>query len=183
MAIVNQAFVRMFLGGRDPLASSFANGLPAVDPKTMRDIVGVVEDIPYQSLALSPTPAFYVVQAQLFPLVRPTVVISARSAEPRTLESGLRSALAAFDPLIMMTFNTAPEIVAATLDRQRLGMTLMLIFGILALVLAAIGIYGVIAYASAQRREEFATRIALGASAEGYADWCWAPVCASRWSA
>jgi putative ABC transport system permease protein len=164
VAIVNQAFVRMFLGTRNPLSASFAYGLPAPDPKTMRDIVGVVQDVSYESLAEPPGPAFYVVQTQLFPLVRQTVVTTTRSGDPRALESGLRSALTAFDPLMMVNFTTAPEIVAATLSGQRLGMTLMVIFGVLALVLAAIGIYGVIAYASAQRREEIATRIALGAS-------------------
>ena len=167
VAIVNQRFARMFLNGQDPLSSSFAFGLPAPDPKTMRDIVGVVDDVPYESLAVAPTPAFYIVSAQLFPLARPTVVIAARGGDPRAIESGVRSAMTAFDPLMMMTFRPAPEILGSTLDRQRLGMTLMLMFGILALVLAAIGIYGVIAYASAQRREEYATRIALGASGGG----------------
>jgi putative ABC transport system permease protein len=164
VAIVNQAFVRMFLGNRDPLSAAFAFGLPAPDPKTMRDIVGVVQDVPYDSLGEPPRPAFYGVEAQLFPLVRQTIVVAARSGDPRALESNIRSALTAVDPLVMISFTTAPAIVAETLSRQRLGMTLMLIFGVLALVLAAIGIYGVIAYASAQRRDEIATRIALGAS-------------------
>jgi hypothetical protein len=165
VAIVNQTFARMFLNGRDPLLSSFAAGLPAPDPKSMRDIVGVIDDMPYESLALAPRPAFYILQDQSFPLVRPTIVISPRSGDPRALESSVRATLTAFDPLIMLSFTTAPEILGSTLVGQRLGMTLMLIFGGLALVLGAIGIYGVIAYASTQRREEFATRIALGASA------------------
>jgi predicted permease len=166
VAIVNEAFVRMFLGTRNPLASSFAFGLPAPDPNTMSDIVGVVRDVPYASLGEPPGPAFYMVQAQRFPLLRQSVVVTARAGEPRTVEGELRAALSAFDPLMMLSFTTAPEIVAATLNRQRLGMTLMLIFGILALILAAIGIYGVIAYVSAQRADEIATRIALGATAK-----------------
>jgi putative ABC transport system permease protein len=165
VALVNRTFARMFLDGRDPLKSSFAYGLPAVDPKTMRDIVGVVDDMPYESLALAPGPAFYIAETQLFPLLRPTIVVTPRAGDPRALEPALRSVLTAFDPLMMMSFTTAPDIVASTLDRQRLGMTLMLVFGALALLLAAVGIFGVIAYGSAQRGAEFATRIALGASA------------------
>jgi ABC-type antimicrobial peptide transport system permease subunit len=61
-------------------------------------------------------------------------------------------------------FERATDVVDATLRRQELGMTLMLIFGGIAVVLAAVGIYGVVAYAGSLRRDEMATRLALGAS-------------------
>jgi ABC-type antimicrobial peptide transport system permease subunit len=63
-----------------------------------------------------------------------------------------------------LDFALASDIVAGTLQRQQLGMTLMLVFGGIALVLAAVGIYGVVSYAGSLRRDEMATRLALGAS-------------------
>jgi putative ABC transport system permease protein len=165
VVIVNRAFVRRFLANRDPLTDSLAYGYPTVDRSTMSRIVGVVEDVRYKSLAEDAEPTYYLPQAQLnFPLLRQSVVIAARGGAPDVLISNIRAELQRFDPQMMVAFTTAPEIVAATLARQELGMALMLIFGATALALAAIGIYGMIAYAAAQRRGELATRIALGAS-------------------
>jgi ABC-type antimicrobial peptide transport system permease subunit len=91
-------------------------------------------------------------------------VVSTPDKPAETLIPQIRNALKAFDPSLAATFTTYETVVGGTLARQQLGMTLMLVFGATALALAAIGLYGVIAYASAQRRGEIATRIALGAS-------------------
>jgi putative ABC transport system permease protein len=167
VAIVNEAFVRRLLGTRNPLATQFAMGLPQPDFHTLYTIVGVVQNVRYASLAGIPEPTCYIAEEQSpFLFLQQPVVVAARAGDPAALISSIQSELARFDPQIVLKFETAPEIVAATLTNQRLGMTLMVIFGTLALVLAAIGIYGIIAYSSAQRRTELATRIALGASAE-----------------
>jgi len=79
----------------------------------------------------------------------------------------VRTQIATLEPQLAFDIDSVPRYVAATLNRQELGMTLMLNFGAAALVLAAVGIYGVIAYASAQRRGEMAIRLALGSTPSG----------------
>ena len=81
-----------------------------------------------------------------------------------SLQSAIRAEVRKTDPQIAVDFELADDLVGSTLRRQQLGMTLMLLFGAVAVVLATVGIYGVIAYATAQRRGEVATRLALGAT-------------------
>jgi putative ABC transport system permease protein len=163
VAVVNRAFVRQYFPNRDPLTGAFAYGYPTVDRKTMTRIVGVVEDVRFKSLAEADESAYYLPSTQGFPIFRPAIVVAASDGNPTALVTPLRDALNRFDPQLVVKFTTAESVIAATTARQELGMTLMLVFGAMSLVLAGVGIYGVITYAAEQRRTELATRLALGA--------------------
>jgi ABC-type antimicrobial peptide transport system permease subunit len=126
-------------------------------------VVGVVSDVRYASLAADAEPAFYVVSDQ-FPMLQMSVAMGTSLANVRVAGDAVRAEINKADPLLAFEVEPVEALVASTRSRQRLGMTLMLVFGAMAVTLAAIGIYGVIAYASAERSREFATRMALGAS-------------------
>ena len=164
MAIVNEAFVRKYLPDRDPLTAQMSFGFPRVNPASNRAIVGVVNDVKYASLWSSPDPAFYLVQDQAGNTQRQSIVVATWVDDPTTLIPAIRSEVQKLDPRIALTVEPVSALVESTLTRQKLGTTLMLLFAAIAVLLATIGIYGMIAYATAARHTEIATRLALGAT-------------------
>ena len=163
VAIVNRVFVERYLKDRDPIGVQFSAGYPTPDPRNEVTIVGVVGDVRQNSLAEPAEPAFYTPLSQ-FPLQSATVVVSMSGSDPVAVERAIRAEMRKLNPSMAVDFELASDVVGGTLRRQQLGMALMLIFGGIAIVLAAVGIYGVVSYAGSLRREEMATRLALGAS-------------------
>ena len=165
-AIVNRTFVNRYLAGKDPIGVQFAAGYPNPDTANMFTIVGVVDDIRQESVEREAQPAFYTSLTQA-PIRRLTMIVATSLNDPAPLMDAIRATVRKADPQIAVEFEQVKDIVGATISRQQLGMTLMLNFGAVAVLLAAVGIYGVVAYSVSQRRDEMATRLALGSSPGG----------------
>ncbi len=166
VAIVNEAFARRFFAGESARGRRFEPGATDRRGSVMREIVGVVANVRQSPLGPEPEPIYYLPLRQM--TWGQTSFIVRTSVPPMTLEPSVRKLVAAFDKDVPLAgVKQMEELLSSGTSVPRFAVTLMSAFSMIAIVLIATGVYGLLTYAVLRRRRELGIRLALGATRRG----------------
>ena len=166
VAIVNQAFARRFFPGVRALGKRFEPGATDRRGSLMREIIGIVGNARQSPLGPEPEPIYYLPLRQMTWGLRTFLVRT--TVPPMTLESSVRKVVASLDKDVPVDeVNAMEDLLVSSTSVPRFAVTLMSAFSIIAIVLIATGVYGLLTYAVLRRTRELGIRMALGATRRG----------------